>query len=256
MRQAGKVQRAMGPVEWGLLLALSLLWGGSFFFVEVALAEVGPFTIVLVRVGLAALALMAVNTVMGGGLPIAGGLWLAFFVMGALNNVIPFSLIVWGQTQIASGLAAVLNATTPIFTVVLAHILTSDEKLTAGRLAGVLLGLIGVAVMIGPEVLTGFSAGLLAQIAVLGAAISYAFAGIFGRRFSSLSPISVASGQVTASTVLMLPIALIIEKPWTLPLPGLATWASLAALALFSTALAYGSTSVFSRRRGQAISFW
>ncbi len=239
MRGAAQIKITMGAGEWGLLLTLSILWGGSFFFVEVALSEVGPFTIVLVRVGLAAFALMAVEIITRGKLTSDGGLWLAFFVMGALNNVLPFSLIVWGQTQIASGLAAVLNATTPIFTVVLAHILTSDEKVTAGRLLGVLLGLLGVTVMIGPEVLTGMSANLLAQLAILGAAISYALAGIFGRRFSGLSPISVASGQVTASTVMMLPIALFVEKPWALPLPGLEVWASLVALALLSTALAY-----------------
>ena len=159
--------------------------------------------------------------------------------MGAINNFIPFSLILWGQTHIASGLASILNATTPLFTVVLAHLLTTDEKLTPGRLAGVTSGLAGVAVMIGAEALQGLSTNVVAQLAVLGAALSYAFAGIFGRRFKDLAPLVTATGQVTASTVLILPVALIIDQPWTGAPPGVITWGALAGLALLSTALAY-----------------
>ncbi|HEX3209868.1 MAG TPA: DMT family transporter, partial [Geminicoccaceae bacterium] len=174
-------QRAMGPVEWLLLVALSGLWGGSFFFAKVALAELPPFTVVLARVALAALALLPVVLASGQRLPRSPRLWGRFVVMGALNNLLPFSLIVWGQTRIDSGLASILNATTPLFAVVLAHVLTRDERLPPGRLAGVLAGLIGVAVMIGPQALAGLGGQVLAQLAVLGAALSYALAGIFGR---------------------------------------------------------------------------
>ncbi|MEM7221572.1 MAG: DMT family transporter [Pseudomonadota bacterium] len=233
------INRTMGPWEWGLLITLSLLWGGSFFFAEVALFELPAFTVVLARVGLAALALLAVLAASGRAMPADLGLWGAFFVMAAINNAIPFSLIVWGQTHIASGLAAILNATTPLFTVVIAHLLTADEKLTPGRLLGVLLGLAGVAVMIGPAALGGLGLDLLAQLAVLAAAVSYAFAGIYGRRFRALPPLTIATGQVTASTVLILPVALLVDQPWRLPWPGVQTWASLGGLALFSTALAY-----------------
>src|SRR5215204_4829340 len=171
------VKQVMGPVEWALLLVLALLWGGSFFFSKVAVGELPPLTVVLCRVVLAALALNLAVMLSGRRAPADPRLWGSFFVMGLLNNVIPFSLIFWGQTQIASGLAAILNATTPLFTVLVAHVATKDEKLSASRLSGVLLGIMGVAVMIGPGAFAGGST--LAKIAVLGAALSYAFAGIW-----------------------------------------------------------------------------
>lgn len=229
----------MGPVEWLLLITLSVLWGGSFFFSEVALFELPPFTVVFGRVGFAALALWVVVYATGQRMPRDAKLWLAFLVMGAINNLIPFSLIVWGQTQIASGLASILNATTPLFTVVLAHVLTRDETMTANRLGGVLVGLVGVSVMIGPAVLSGFGGSLIAQFAVLGAAVSYAFAGIFGRRFKGLPPTVVAAGQVTATTVMIAPVAVIADRLWLAPMPGLVTWGSIIGLALLSTAVAY-----------------
>ncbi len=239
MSDRTEINRTMGAMEWALLIVLSVLWGGSFFFAEVALVELRPFTVVLCRVGFAALVLIAVVYATGQRLPRRGGLWGAFFVMGALNNLIPFTLIVWGQTQIASGFASILNATTPLFTVVLAHLLTHDEKMTPNRLAGVVLGLAGVAVLIGPEVLRGLGFHLVAQLAVLGAALSYAFAGIFGRRFRGEPPLVVAAGQVTATTVMILPIALFADRLWAVPLPGATTWAAIAGLAVLSTALAY-----------------
>jgi len=159
--------------------------------------------------------------------------------MGGLNNLIPFSLIVWGQTEIASGLAAILNATTPLFTVLLAHLLTGDERLTVGRLAGVGLGFAGVVAMIGPAALAGLGAAALAQLAVLAAALSYAFAGIYGRRFREQPPLITAAGQVTASALLLAPLALIVDRPWTLPIPGAATIGAVAGIALLSTALGY-----------------
>jgi drug/metabolite transporter (DMT)-like permease len=224
--------------DWSLLVTLSILWGGSFFFSEVALAELGPLTVVLGRVGLAALALVGFVYLSGHRLPTAPVLWGAFLVMGALNNVIPFSLIVWGQVTIDSGLAAILNATTPLFTVMLTHVLTRDERLTRGRAAGVLLGLAGVAVLVGPEVLVELGAQGLAQLAVLGAAFSYACAAIYGRRFKGLPAPVAAAGMVTASAVLTLPLALVVERPWTIS-PGALTWVAVLGLALLSTALGY-----------------
>jgi drug/metabolite transporter (DMT)-like permease len=178
----------MGPLEWALLIALSVLWGGTFFFAEVALDEIRPLALVFARVGIAAGALLFAVYASGQRMPRSVALWGAFFVMGALNNLIPFSLIFWGQTRITGGLAAILNATTPLFTVVLAHCLTSDEKLTPNRLGGVLLGVAGAIVLIGPAVLRELGLQLLAQIAVLGAALSYALAGIFARRFRTSRP--------------------------------------------------------------------
>lgn len=139
--------------------------------------------------------------------------------MATLNNVIPFSLILYGQTRIASGLAAVLNACVPLSTAVLAHFLTRDERLTPRRLAGVLVGLGGVVLMIGPDALRGLGADALAQLAILGAGISYAFAGIFGRRFAGTPPLVTATGQVILSSALILPVALAVDRPWTLVPP-------------------------------------
>jgi drug/metabolite transporter (DMT)-like permease len=177
----------------------------------------------------------------GYAIPRSREVWLAFLGMGVLNNIIPFSLIVWGQTHIASGLASILNATTPLFAVIAAHLLTTDEKMTGGRLVGVIVGFLGVALMIGPSVLSDLGANLLAQLAVLGGAVSYSIAGIFGRRFRrmGLPPLLPAAGQVTASAVLMLPVALIVDKPWTLAMPSAETWMALFGLAFLATALAY-----------------
>ena len=229
----------MGPLEWVLLLVLSVLWGGSFFFAKLAVAALPPFTIVLGRVGVAALALNLLVRATGHRMPGDRGSWAAFFAMGTLNNLIPFSLIVWAQTQIASGLAAILNGATPLFTVLLAHWLTADERLTWNRLLGVVLGLAGVTVMIGMEALSGLGLHVLAEVAVLVATVSYAFAGILGRRFKGQPPLVTATGQVTATTVMMLPIVLIVDRPWALPMPAPVTLAAVGGLALLSTALAY-----------------
>ncbi|SFM37415.1 DMT family transporter [Methylobacterium pseudosasicola] len=233
--------RSMSAPEWAMLLALSVLWGGSFFFTGIALSGLPPLTLVVLRVGLAALILNLVLPLNGLRLPRGLRIWTACLGMSLLNNVLPFCLIVWGQTHIASGLAAILNATTPLFTVIVAHLLTTDERMTGNRLAGVLVGLGGVAVMVGPAALAGLSAGLLAQLAVLGAALSYAFASVFGRRFLGLGvpPLALAAGQVTMSTLVLLPVALAIDRPWTLPIPGAPVWGAVFGIATLSTALAY-----------------
>jgi drug/metabolite transporter (DMT)-like permease len=231
----------MTAIEWLMLAALSLLWGGSFLFNGLLVQVWPPLTIVAARVSLAALALWIAVRLFGHAVPRSREVWLAFFGMGLLNNVIPFTLIVWGQTHIASGLAAILNATTPLFGVVVAHWLTVDEKLTANRLAGVVIGIAGVAWMIGPSVLGHVGDALWGELAVLAAAFTYAFAGLYGRRFKrmGLAPILPAAGQVTASAVLLVPVALVVDQPWLLPAPGLETIAALLGLAILSTAVAY-----------------
>ncbi len=235
------INTTMAPLEWVLLITLSVLWGGSFFFVEIAVAELPPFSIVLLRVGLAAFTLHLVRRLLGQRLSTDGRVWGAFFAMGFLNNLVPFCLIVWGQTHIASGLASILNATTPMFTVLVAHFWTADERLSGPRLLGVVAGFLGVVMMIGPEMLEGLGDQVWAQLAVLGATLSYAVAGVYGRRFKSMgvTPMATATGQVTASAVLLMPVALIIDRPWTLMVPSPGTWAAVVALAVLSTALAY-----------------
>lgn len=228
----------MGIKEWGLLIILSVMWGGSFFFVEVALKELTPLTLVLYRVGLASLILLAIVHLKGHKMPADPKIWIAFFIMGSLNNVIPFSLIAWGQTHIESGLASILNATTPIFSVVLAHFLTKNEKLTKNRVLGVIIGWVGVAILIGIDSMDNFGLTVMGQIAILFAAFLYACAAIYGRRFQDIHPLVVATGMLCCSTIMMLPLSIYFDQPWTLS-PGIMSLMSLFGLAAISTSLAY-----------------
>jgi len=226
---------------WIWLLSLSVLWGGSFFFAKVAVGELEPLTVVFARVGLAALALNAILLARGVNPFRRGAPWTDYLMMGILNNALPFSLIFWAQTRIPSGVASILNATTPLFTLVVAHWLTHDEKIDAAKVAALVAGLSGVIVLIGPDLLLEASS-LWGQLACLAAALSYALAGVYGRRFKALKaePMEVAAGQVTAGTVLILPIMLLVDRPWTLAnMPSTSVWLALAGLALLSTALAY-----------------
>ena len=224
--------------DWALLLALSLLWGASYFFSKIAVGALPPLTVVVARVALAAATLLLVCRLAGVALPLAH--WRDFLGMGAINNVLPFALIFWAQTEIASGLASILNATTPLFTAVLAHVLTRDEKLTAAKIAGVCLGIVGVSVLVGIEALETIGGSILPQLACLGAAVSYAFAGIFARRrLKDVPPLAAAAGQLSASSLMALPLVLLVDHPWTLPMPDGVTIAALLGLALLSTALGY-----------------
>ena len=235
------INRRMDQRQWLALVLLSMLWGGSFLFAGIQVKWLPPFTIAFVRVGLAAVILNALIRTIGKRMPADAAAWRAFFAMGVLNNAIPFCLIVWAQGHIASGLAAILNATTPIMTVIVAHFTTSDEKITANRLLGVVTGFVGVVVLIGADSLKGLGTDVLAQIAVLLAATSYAFAGIYGRRFRpmGIEPIMTATGQVTASTVLLFPLAMLADAPWTLAVPPLEVWLAAIGMAVFSTAIGY-----------------
>lgn len=241
MSQASSPARSMTMVEWAMLLALSVVWGGSFFFNGVAVRGLPVFTIVALRVSLGALALLLILKMRGEKLPAGWPVWRAFFVLGAFNNAIPFSLIVWGQTHIASGVASILNASTPLFTVIFAHYLTRDEKMNAGRLAGVVIGFFGVAAMIGSDAIEALGTNITAQLACLAAAVSYALASVYGRRFHAMgiAPMTVATGQVVASSVLLMPLALVIDRPWTLTMPDASVILAIAGLALIATAFAY-----------------
>jgi len=234
-------QRAMTPREWGLLALLSLLWGGSFFFIGVAVRELPPLTLVALRVGLAAALLWAFASVLGVRLPRNAQALAALAILGFGNNALPFALIAWGQTRLPSGLAAILNAATPVFSVVAAHFLTAEEKFSGLKLIGTVAGFAGVAWLLGPNLLAGAGAGLWAELAVLGGALSYALSAIYGRRVRSLGlqPIEVAAGQATAAMLFLTPLALAIDRPWTLPAPSPAAAASVLAIAALSTALAY-----------------
>ena len=233
--------RSMRLSEWGLLGFLSLLWGGSFFFSKVALSEFPPLTVVFARVSIAAAALWLYLRLRGIPVPTAASTWWAFLGMGLLNSLIPFTLIFWGQTLIDSGLASILNATTPVFSILVAHFLTHDEKLSANKLAGVALGIAGVTVLLGGQTYTGSDGALWGVLACVGAALSYGFANTFGRRFKrmGIDPAVGAFGQIAATMIMALPLVLLIDQPWRLNAPGAAVWGSLVGLALLSTALAY-----------------
>ena len=235
------INARMGLVEWSMLLLLSTLWGGSYFFVEIALIEWSPLLIVAVRVFIAAIVIWGIVLVAGLPLPRSRAAWIAFLWMGLLNNVFPFLLIVWGQKEIESGLAAILNAAAPIFSVIVAGAWLKDEPVTGSKLLGAALGLIGVVVLVGPSALGGLDANLLAQLAVLGAALSYAFAGVYARRFPGMSidPIVVAAGQLLMSSFVMIALALTFETPSRVLESSATVWIAVVIMAVFSTALAY-----------------
>ncbi|WP_299085681.1 DMT family transporter [uncultured Ruegeria sp.] len=222
-----------------MLFLLAAVWGGSFFFGEVALTEVPPLTITLHRVIWAVPILALIVLFKGLSAPRAPRIWGTYLVMGALNNAIPFSLIFWGQTQIDSGLASILNATTAMFAAVAAGLLLKDEPLTPKKIAGAALGILGVAFIMGPSALTEFNPSNLAQLAILGATLSYAFAGVWGRTaLSGQPPLVNALGMLIGSTVLMIPIVLVMDGAPSFALSA-GVWAALIGMASLSTALAY-----------------
>ncbi|MBE9603508.1 DMT family transporter [Acetobacteraceae bacterium H6797] len=231
----------MNAAIWAALLLLSLIWGGSFLFMKMAVAVWPPLTVVLSRVVLAALGLGAALWIKRQRLPLSPALIGAWAVMAVLNNLIPFTLIVWSQKSIGVGLGAVVNATTPVLTAVIAHYATADERLSPRRIGGVLIGLFGVVVLMAPR-LTGQALGELPGIlAALGACMSYALATVWGRRFKRMgvAPLAAATGQVTAAALLILPVALILDRPWTLPWPDTETLGAILALGLVCTGFAY-----------------
>ncbi|MFL6735311.1 MAG: DMT family transporter [Sphingomicrobium sp.] len=235
------INQTMGSREWGILLFLAVIWGGSFFFIKVAVTHVAPLTFVWLRVTIAAAALLAFTTLRGERSVVPRAVIGPMLVVAVLNNVLPFLLFAWANTQIASGLTSILNATTPLWGVLLAHLYTDDEKLSRGRLFGVMLGIGGVALMIGPALLGNFGTGLIAQLACLFGAFSYAVAGVYARRFKrmGISALTVTSSQLTMSAVVMLPLALVIDQPWTAAFPPLAAWGAILGLSLVCTAFAY-----------------
>ncbi len=226
--------------SWAMLALLSFLWGCSYFLIEIAL-ELPVLLLVAVRIMLAAVVLWAYVLLRGEQIPKQLSVWTAFLVMGLLNNVIPFSLIVWGQTEITSSLASILNATTPLFAVLIAAVWLRDEPVTPAKIIGVVIGFVGVSVMIGPGALTEIGGEVLAEIAVVCAGLSYACAGAFGRRFHrlKLSPAVAAAGQVTMSS-LVLGTVVLLTHDFSVSLDASITaWAAVAAMAVFSTAFAY-----------------
>jgi drug/metabolite transporter (DMT)-like permease len=235
------IRSEMNGSDWATLLALALIWGAAFMFISVAVREVPPLSYVWARLTLATAAMWLYLWWRGlpAGLP--RQVWGSMLVLALLNNVVPFILFGWGQTHIASGLASILNATTPIWGVIVAHLFTRDEKLSGRKLVGVLLGFGGVIAMIGPDLLGSIGNNVLAQLACVTAALCYALAGVWARRFKAmgLPPVAVTTGQLTVGALIMLPIALMADRPWLAPLPSLQAIGAIAALAVVCSAFAY-----------------
>jgi drug/metabolite transporter (DMT)-like permease len=242
----GAMQAPMTPRVWGMLVLLSVVWGASFYLAAVALTGFPPLTIVFGRVAIAALVLVLLCRALGLALPRGQAAWFAVAGMGLLNNAVPFTLIIAGQQFIPSGLAAVVNAATPVFAVLAAHALARDEPATAAKLAGAATGLLGVAILAGPAAFQtvmadGGAAELLGILLCLGACLSYGLSGVWSRRIArvGLAPIPTAAGQCIASSLIVLPLAVLWDQPWTLPAPPIEAVLAVIAFGLFPTALAY-----------------
>jgi drug/metabolite transporter (DMT)-like permease len=243
----------MSAKDWQKLLLLSFIWGGSYLFGSIAVKGwptgsmngLPPLSIVLVRAIVASLTLLIALRIMRIAIPTSRTAWAAFLGMGLINNAMPHSLIFLGQSQmsadVAVGLAAILNATTPIFTVAIAHVMLEDEKVTPLKILGLIFGIIGVVVMIGIDFLSHIGVSILGQILCLAAAFCYGLAGLYSRRFKALDvqPMQIAFGQVTASAIIMIPLVMMIDRPWTLPMPGTVPLLALLALGVVATGLAY-----------------
>ncbi len=235
------IRTVMNGRDWLILGVLALIWGGAFLCIGVAVHHVPPLTYVWLRLTIAAVAMWAYLAFKGQKLGLPASAWGSILLLALLNNALPFTLFGWGQTHIASGLASILNATTPIWGVVVAHFLTHDERLSSRKVAGVLLGFGGVATMIGPSLLSSLGTNALAQLACVTASLSYALAAVWARRFrrQGISPLSITTGQLTAGALMMLPLSLFVDRPWTHVFPPLTAIGAITALALFCTAFGY-----------------
>ena len=228
----------MGLTEWLLLLLLSILWGSSFLFMKIAVQELPVFTVVLGRIGIAAVFLTLLLYLRGLRLPSRVTEWSQLLLLGFLRAALPITLFVWAGSQIDSGVSGILNSTTPLFTAIVAHIFTQDERLSRHRMVAVFLGMLGVIFLIGPSALQGLGQNVLAQLAVLGATCSYGFAGVYGRRFSDKPVLITTAGFLLTSTLLIVPISLIVDRPWTLEYSIVSVGAT-CILAIFNTAIAF-----------------
>ncbi|MTH64704.1 EamA family transporter [Paracoccus sp. DK608] len=235
----GMIHTRMEARDWSLLLLLSLIWGASFFLIGISVDQVPVMTLVAARVGFAALALWLICALSGRRIPRDPRIWGAFAVMGFFNNVIPFSLITYAQTGLPAGVASILNATTPLFTVLVSAVVLSDERASVMKMVGVVLGIGGVATMIGLDKVAGHANPLPNQLAMLGAAVSYAISGAYGRRFGRMriDPVVTAAGMVTVSTLMLGPVALA-ANGWPQGIDA-AHWLAVATLGVLCTGIAY-----------------
>ena len=237
MEQAHPRQPNM-TVELALLLALATLWGASYSFIKLGVATIPPVTLIAVRTLIAGLLLLVIMRSRGLSLPMDAATWRRFLFQACLNSVIPWTMLAWGERAFEAGLATILNSTSPIFTFFLTLAVTRHEALTARKLLGVCAGMAGICLIVGMQALGGLGEQLIAQIVTVLAAICYAGAAIFGRGFKGLDPIAPAAGSLLSGAAVLIPISLVVDRPWTLA-PSTSSMLALLALSLFSTALAF-----------------
>jgi drug/metabolite transporter (DMT)-like permease len=235
--RSGTMRQTMNGGDWLRLGLLSGLWGASFLFYRMLATELPPLVTTFGRVALGGAALVAILAPHAAPIALPRAQWGRFLVLAALNNAIPFTLFAWGETRVAAGTAAILNAMTPMFSVVVGALVWRSEALTRARVAGVACGIAGVAVLIGPGALLGQD--WPGELACLLAALSYGFAVHYARRFEGVTPANKALGQLVAASAMLLPLVVLLDRPWALPAPSTAGWVALIGIAVPCTALAY-----------------
>ncbi|MGC4192076.1 MAG: EamA family transporter [Thermomicrobiales bacterium] len=228
----------MNGRDWLLLIALATVWGASYFFAKVAVEDIGPTTIAFVRVLLAGIIIFGIMRVRGMGIPRDRQTWIAYLVLGLTNSALPYSLIFWGETRISSGLAGILSAMVPVWTVLAAHFMGSDERITGLKLGGIALGMVGVVVIMSDGIGTIGDGSILGKLAVIGATALYGFSNVFARRVKQRPPLELAWGQMVGATLWMIPLALL-DRPWATTHWSLKAWAAMLGMTLLSTVLAY-----------------
>jgi drug/metabolite transporter (DMT)-like permease len=224
--------------ELALLVVLATLWGASYTFIKIGVETIPPVTLIAVRTLIAGIILLAVLRWRGLKMPADAATWGKFLFQACLNSAVPFTLIAWAERSIDAGLAAILNSMTPIFAFLLTVLITRHESVTVRKLFGVVAGLAGVCLIIGMQALNGLGDQLWAQLAVVAATICYAGAAIFGKSFKGLDPMMPASGSLICGAAILIPLSLVVDRPWTLS-PSTDSMLALAALSVFSTALAF-----------------
>ncbi|ASV87427.1 MULTISPECIES: DMT family transporter [Ochrobactrum] len=232
------IQKTNIAVELGLLLLLATLWGASYSFIKIGVETIPPITLIATRTLIAGLILIVIIRLRGLKLPTDALTWKRFLFQACLNSVVPFTAIAWAEQTTDAGLAAILNSTTPIFTFLITLLITRHEAVTSRRLFGVAAGLAGTSLIIGVQALAGLGNELWAQLAIVAATICYAGAAIFGRNFKGLDPMLPAAGSLISGAIILIPLSLVIDRPWTLT-PSANSLFALLALAVFSTAAAF-----------------
>jgi drug/metabolite transporter (DMT)-like permease len=224
--------------ELALLLLLATLWGASYTFIKLGVATIAPITLIAARTAIAGLLLLAIMRWRGVRLPRDGATWRRFLLQACLNSVIPWTLLAWGERSVDAGLATILNSASPIFTFLLTAAVTRHEAAPPRKLFGVVAGMAGICLIVGIEAFDAVAGGLVAELAIVAAAICYACAAIFGRNFRGLDPMAPAAGSLLAGAAFLIPASLVMERPWTMA-PSAVSVLALLGLAVVSTALAF-----------------